>query len=77
MCGSKREMLFVTESLEHNVELPSDRFDPPDEVRAVVKQDAHRSGAKQARRAPCGSAKTASSKKAAGNAKRAPGSKSP
>ncbi len=77
MCGSKREMLFVTESLEHNVELPSDRFDPPAEVRAVVKQEAGRSGTKQARRTPCGSAKTASSEKATGKAKRAPCPKSP
>jgi len=38
MCGSKREILFVTESIEHNVDLPADRFDPPKEIRALALQ---------------------------------------
>jgi hypothetical protein len=33
LCGSKREMLYVTSSIEHNVELPANRFDLPEEVR--------------------------------------------
>ncbi|MFQ5806702.1 MAG: isocitrate lyase/phosphoenolpyruvate mutase family protein, partial [Phycisphaerae bacterium] len=38
MCGSKREMLFVTERVSHNVKLPPDRFDPPEEIRALAKK---------------------------------------
>jgi len=36
MCGSKREMLFVTESIKHNEMLASDRFDPPANVKGVA-----------------------------------------
>jgi hypothetical protein len=35
-CGSARVMEFVTESIEHNVDLPPDRFDPPSSVQAAV-----------------------------------------
>jgi len=36
-CGGKREMLFVTESIEHNVDMPANRFDPPKEILALAK----------------------------------------
>jgi hypothetical protein len=35
-CGSKREMLYVTNSIEHNVKLPAERFDLPEEVRQAA-----------------------------------------
>lgn len=35
MCGNKREMQFVVESMAHNVDLPADRFDLPEEVQAA------------------------------------------
>lgn len=36
MCGSTRVMLFITESIEHNVDLPPNRFDPPKTVQAFA-----------------------------------------
>ena len=39
-CGTKREMLVVTDSIRHNVELSADRFDPP----AAIKSAALASG---------------------------------
>ncbi|MCP4248629.1 MAG: hypothetical protein GY778_16405 [bacterium] len=36
MCGSKREMIIIAEKIEHNVDLPSDRFDPPEEIRQLT-----------------------------------------
>lgn len=42
-CGSEREMLFVTKSIEHNVEMPPNRFDPPKEIQAVSRKVASRS----------------------------------
>lgn len=38
-CGSTREIVFVTESIEHNVDLRPDRFDPPPKVRALAVAD--------------------------------------
>jgi len=35
-CGSPREMIFVTERIEHNVDLPSDRFTPPNSAMAAA-----------------------------------------
>ncbi len=35
-CGAKRELVFVTESVEHNVDLPPDRFEPPANVQAIA-----------------------------------------
>jgi hypothetical protein len=35
-CGSQREMIFITERVEHNVDLPSDRFTPPNGVLAAA-----------------------------------------
>jgi len=35
-CGSTRVVDFVTESIEHNVDLPADRFDPPSSVQAAA-----------------------------------------
>ncbi len=35
-CGSPREMLFVTERIEHNVGLSADRFTPPTRVLAAA-----------------------------------------
>jgi hypothetical protein len=34
-CGSTREMLFLAESVEHNADLPPDRFDLPPAVKAA------------------------------------------
>jgi hypothetical protein len=31
-----QEMIFITESIEHNVEMPADQFKLPDEVQALV-----------------------------------------
>lgn len=39
-CGTTREILFVTDKIEHNVELPASRFDLPDEIRDAVKKGA-------------------------------------
>ena len=44
MCGSTREMLFVTDSVEHNVTIPADRFAVPEEIRSLVSQVALRDG---------------------------------
>lgn len=33
-----QELITKTESIEHNVELPADRFDPPAEIRALLDQ---------------------------------------
>jgi len=38
MCGSTHETVYVTESIKHNVELPSDHFDPPAEVVMFAKR---------------------------------------
>lgn len=38
MCGSRHETTYVTESIKHNVELPSDHFDPPAEVVLFAKR---------------------------------------
>ncbi len=38
MCGTKREMVFITEHIEHNVDLPANRFVPPDEILALAKK---------------------------------------
>ena len=35
-CGSEREMLFVTKSIAHNVEMPTDRFAPPKDIQTVA-----------------------------------------
>ncbi len=35
-CGGRNEIVFVTDSIEHNVDMPSDRFDPPKEIRALA-----------------------------------------
>jgi len=34
-----QEMLFVTERVEHNVEIPEGRFEPPAEIRALLERD--------------------------------------
>ncbi len=36
MCGGNREMRLIVESVEHNVDLPADRFDPPPEIRSAA-----------------------------------------
>ncbi len=36
------ELLFVCDSIEHNVEIASNRFDLPPEVQALVEQGASR-----------------------------------
>lgn len=38
MCGSRHETIYVTESIKHNVELPSDHFAPPPEVVLFAKR---------------------------------------
>jgi len=38
MCGSTHETVYVTENIKHNVELPSDHFDPPPEVVLFAKE---------------------------------------
>ncbi len=40
MCGSTHETIYYVESIRHNVELPPDQFDPPEEVRAFAKDPA-------------------------------------
>jgi hypothetical protein len=34
-----QEMALVTESIEHNVEIPADQFKLPDEVQALVDKE--------------------------------------
>ncbi len=71
-CGSPREILFVTDSIGHNVELPADRFDPPEEVRALVRKEVSPRDTKQAQRAPCGSGKKVTARESAKQPQRAP-----
>lgn len=40
MCGGVREMRFIVESVQHNVDLPADRFDPPAEIQELAKSIA-------------------------------------
>ncbi len=66
-CGSKREILFTTKHVAHNVMLASDRFDLPDDVAEQVKETSTISVSSSVKRAPCGSgmkAKSASQAKA-------------
>ena len=67
-CGSERAIDFTTDSIEHNVTLAPDRFDPPEEVKAVailsrgaaIIKDLTGHGS-TARQAPCGKTKPAAS----------------
>ena len=34
-----QEMIFVTESIEHNVEIPAERFALPDEIKALMEKE--------------------------------------
>ena len=43
-CGGTRERLFVTDSLEHNVDLPADRFVPPKVILALLAPGSSESG---------------------------------
>ena len=49
MCGSPREMRIVTDSIQHNVDLPADRFDPPAEILEQAKKIAAGDAEPQAR----------------------------
>ena len=65
-CGGKREMLFVTKSIEHNIDIPANTFDPPKEILALAKatdpnQSPSKGGASSAvaRSSACGGGKSA------------------
>ncbi len=67
-CGSKRAIVFETDSIEHNVTLASDRFDPPAKVQAAAVLSRGAATIKDltgqddtAKLAPCGKAKPAAS----------------
>ena len=47
------EALFITDSIEHNVELPPNRFEPPPEVLAQLGASASAGGAGAVSRAGC------------------------
>lgn len=80
VCGNKREMLFVTESIEHNVDLPSDRFDPPEAVLTAALADSAASfvkrvvapDSKPAARPPCATKGTGGGKGPGKEAKKSP-----
>jgi hypothetical protein len=36
MCGTERKMVFLTDSIEHNADIPPDRFDPPAQVKVAA-----------------------------------------
>lgn len=40
MCGNLREMRIIVESVQHNVDLPANRFDPPTEIQELAKKIA-------------------------------------
>ena len=68
-CGSTHELLIVTDSIEHNVQLPADRFDPPGEVQALVK--AKPRGQLQHGQGGCGGGDKATSQEGTGEPQRA------
>jgi hypothetical protein len=35
-----QEMIFVTESIEHNADIPAERFALPDEIKALIEKEA-------------------------------------
>lgn len=82
-CGTPREMLFLTERIEHNVDLPPDLFTPPSSVLAAAAVEKiggfikGLTGApKEASRAPCGS-RTTKTKKPCATGKAKAQSKTP
>ena len=37
--SSGQEVLVITKSIEHNVDIPADRFNLPDDVKALVEEN--------------------------------------
>jgi hypothetical protein len=83
MCGERREILFVMDKIEHNVDLPGNRFASPRQVQAAVLAESavvllknafgiDDVGTTERARAKCGGCGKASAKEGSSKRKSAP-----